>query len=78
VDSTSVRNLTATPRSIEETGLTLGFLADLALKIIYTRGLLLGYEISAMQSSTNSVRRSTPAGQFSSLATRGTARPRLD
>ncbi len=34
------------PRSIEETGLSSGLLADLALKIIYSRGNLTGYEIA--------------------------------
>ena len=34
------------PRSTEETGLSLAFLADLVLKTMYTRGLLKGHEIA--------------------------------
>ncbi len=34
------------PKSIEETGLTLGFLADLAIKIMYFEGYISGYEIA--------------------------------
>jgi len=34
------------PRSIEETGLSLGFLADLALKTLYFEGYLSGYELA--------------------------------
>ncbi|HEY75897.1 MAG TPA: AAA family ATPase [Thermoflexia bacterium] len=34
------------PRSVEETGLSLGFLADLALKIMYFEGYLSGYELA--------------------------------
>ena len=34
------------PESIEETGLTLDFLADLTLKTLYVRGTLLGSELS--------------------------------
>lgn len=34
------------PRSIEETGLSMGFLADLVLKVMYTRGFLMGHEIA--------------------------------
>lgn len=34
------------PRSIEESGLNLGFMADLVLKIMYTRGFLMGHEIA--------------------------------
>lgn len=35
-----------TPKSIKETGLTLGFLADLAVKIMYFEGYISGYEIA--------------------------------
>jgi transcriptional regulator with AAA-type ATPase domain len=38
--------IATTPTSIEATGLTLGFLADLALKIIYRHGSLLGYQVA--------------------------------
>jgi predicted ATPase with chaperone activity len=34
------------PKSIEETGLGLGFLADLAIKIMYFEGYISGYEIA--------------------------------
>jgi predicted ATPase with chaperone activity len=34
------------PKSVEETGLGMGFLADLALKIIYFEGYISGYEIA--------------------------------
>ncbi len=34
------------PRSIEESGLNLAFLADLVLKVMYTRGFLMGHEIA--------------------------------
>lgn len=34
------------PKSLEETGLTLGFLADLAIKIMYFEGYISGYEIA--------------------------------
>ena len=34
------------PKSIEETGLGLGFLADLAVKIMYFEGFISGYEIA--------------------------------
>jgi hypothetical protein len=36
----------ARPRSVQETGLPLNFLAGLALKAMYTRGSLLGHEIA--------------------------------
>jgi len=34
------------PKSIEETGLSLGFLADLAIKVMYFEGYISGYEIA--------------------------------
>ncbi len=34
------------PRSVEETGQNLAFLADLVLKVMYTRGFLMGHEIA--------------------------------
>lgn len=34
------------PRSIEDTGLTVGFLSNLALKVMYTRSFLSGHEIA--------------------------------
>ena len=46
MDSPSARNLPPEPHSVEETGLNLGFLADLVLKTMYTRGLLRGHEIA--------------------------------
>ncbi len=38
--------LPRTPRSVEETGLNLGFLIDLALKVLYFEGFLSGYELA--------------------------------
>jgi predicted ATPase with chaperone activity len=46
MDISTVRNLPPEPRSVEDTGLNLGFLADLVLKTMYTRGLLHGHEIA--------------------------------
>ncbi len=46
MDSAPIRNLPLKPGSVTETGLDLGFLADLALKTMHTHGLLLGHEIS--------------------------------
>jgi len=46
MDTANQPNLPPEPRTIEETGLTMGFLADLALKTMYTRGFLMGHEIS--------------------------------
>ncbi len=34
------------PRSVEDTGINLAFLADLVLKVMYTRGFLMGHEIA--------------------------------
>lgn len=34
------------PRSVEDTGLKLAFIADLVLKVMYTRGFLTGHEIA--------------------------------
>jgi len=34
------------PRSVDETGLKLSFIADLVLKVMYTRGFLTGHEIA--------------------------------
>ncbi|CAG0946629.1 hypothetical protein ANRL1_03157 [Anaerolineae bacterium] len=34
------------PRSVEETGINIAFLADLVLKTMYTRGFLMGHEIA--------------------------------
>ncbi len=42
----SLRFVPARPTSIEETGLSLGFLADLALKLLYFRGYITGAEIA--------------------------------
>lgn len=42
----SARPLPPEPRSVEETGLNMAFLADLALKTMYTRGFLMGHEIA--------------------------------
>ncbi len=41
-----LRNLPPEPRSVEETGVNLSFLADLTLKTMYTRGFLKGHEIA--------------------------------
>ena len=46
MDTANQPNLPPEPRTIEETGLTMSFLADLALKTMYTRGFLMGHEIS--------------------------------
>jgi len=46
VDTMSIPHSPPPPRSVEETGLSLTFLADLALKTMYTRGSLLGHEIA--------------------------------
>ncbi len=43
---TTPRFLPPEPRSIEDTGLTPAFLSDLALKVMYTRGFLSGFEIA--------------------------------
>jgi predicted ATPase with chaperone activity len=40
------RFLPPEPRSIEESGLTLAFLADLIMRVMYTRGFLMGHEIA--------------------------------
>jgi predicted ATPase with chaperone activity len=42
----ALRNLPPEPRSVEETGLNMAFLADLALRTMYTRGFLMGHEIA--------------------------------
>ena len=44
--SPSVQNLPPEPRAVEETGLSLAYLADLVLKTMYTRGFLMGHEIA--------------------------------
>ena len=41
-----LRNLPPEPRAVEGTGLNMAFLADLALKTMYTRGFLMGHEIA--------------------------------
>ena len=46
MDKTPIHDAPPQPRSVEETGLALTFLADLALKTIYLRGSLLGHEIA--------------------------------
>jgi predicted ATPase with chaperone activity len=46
MESSTVKNLPPEPRSVEETGLSLAFLADLVLKVMYTRGFLMGHEIA--------------------------------
>ncbi len=46
MDSSPLRFIPPEPRSIEETGQTLAFLADLVLKVMYTRGFLMGHEIA--------------------------------
>ncbi len=42
----TLQNLPPEPRTVEETGLSLAFLADLVLKTMYTRGFLMGHEIA--------------------------------
>lgn len=39
-------NLPPEPKTIEDTGLSMAFLADLALKTMYVRGFLMGHEIA--------------------------------
>jgi predicted ATPase with chaperone activity len=39
-------NLPPEPKTIEDTGLSLAFLADLTLRTMYTRGFLMGHEIA--------------------------------
>jgi len=46
MDSSTPRNLPSETRSVEETGLSLAFLADLVLKTMYVRGFLMGHEIA--------------------------------
>ncbi len=46
MDSASVRFIPPEPRSIEDTGLSAAFLANLALKTMYVRGFLSGHEIA--------------------------------
>jgi predicted ATPase with chaperone activity len=46
MDSTPLQNLPPETRSVEETGLSLAFLADLVLRTMYTRGFLMGHEIA--------------------------------
>jgi hypothetical protein len=36
----------AAPRTIEDTGLSVGFLADLVLKVLYFEGYISGYEVA--------------------------------
>ena len=40
------RNFPPEPRTVEETGLNMAFLADLALRTMYVRGFLMGHEIA--------------------------------
>ncbi|MBM3131015.1 MAG: ATP-binding protein [Chloroflexi bacterium] len=42
----ALRNLPTEPRAVEDTGLNMAFLADLALKTMYTRGFLMGHEVA--------------------------------
>ena len=44
--STPLSFLPSEPRSVEETGQNIAFLADLVLKVMYTRGFLMGHEIA--------------------------------
>ena len=44
--SAALSQLPPEPRSVQETGLPLAFLADLALKTMYVRGFLMGHEIA--------------------------------
>ncbi len=46
MESPSPLNLPPEPRSVEDSGLSLAFLADLVLKTMYTRGFLMGHEIA--------------------------------
>jgi predicted ATPase with chaperone activity len=46
MDQSAAPNHPPEPRSVEETGLTLAFLADLTLKTMYTHGSMKGHEIA--------------------------------
>jgi predicted ATPase with chaperone activity len=46
VDSENDRFAPAAPRTIEDTGLNVGFLADLVLKVLYFEGYISGYEVA--------------------------------
>lgn len=46
MDKSSIRNFPPEPRSVEETGLSLAFLADLTLKTMYARGFMRAHEIA--------------------------------
>ena len=46
MDQSLQPNLPPEPKTIEDTGLSMAFLADLALKTMYTRGFLMGHEIA--------------------------------
>jgi len=46
MDGTIARLMPEEPRAVEETGLSLAFLANLALKTMYTRGFMRGHEIA--------------------------------
>lgn len=46
MDTSATHPIPAEPRSLDELGLNLDFLADLALKTMYARGLLRGHEVA--------------------------------
>ncbi len=46
MDESASLNLPPQPQSVTETDLSFGYIADLALKTLYTRGVLLGHEIA--------------------------------
>jgi predicted ATPase with chaperone activity len=46
MEATPSPNFPPEPRTIEDTGLSMAFLADLALKTMYTRGFMMGHEIA--------------------------------
>src|ERR1700740_1923098 len=47
-EGTSLPEAPSTPDSLKEAGLTLGFLNDLILRTLYTRGGMLGLDISKL------------------------------
>jgi predicted ATPase with chaperone activity len=46
IDSVNDKFAPAAPRTIEDTGLNVGFLADLVLKVLYFEGYISGYEVA--------------------------------
>lgn len=46
MSSSTLRTLQPEPRTVEETGLNLAYIADLVLRTMYSRGFLMGHEIA--------------------------------